>query len=89
MTTPGRAAPAVGSRFHGVVPPPEDTAPLFTVGQRRYTGVEINHVAALAGLMGDGMTLAGAQRIIELENELADLRQQLAAARRASPPGAP
>ena len=29
--------------------------------------------------MGEGMTLAGAQRIIELENEIADLRRQLAA----------
>ena len=30
--------------------------------------------------MGEGMTLAGAQRIIELENEIADLRRQLATA---------
>jgi len=28
--------------------------------------------------MGEGMTLAGAQRIVELENEIADLRRQLA-----------
>ncbi len=47
-------------------------------GQRRYSRTEIDHVAALAGLMGEGMTLAGAQRIIELENEIADLRRQLA-----------
>ena len=30
-------------------------------------------------LMAEGMTLAGAQRIIELENEIADLRRRLAA----------
>jgi MerR family transcriptional regulator, heat shock protein HspR len=47
-------------------------------GQRRYSRIEIDHIAALAGLMGEGMTLAGAQRIIELENEIADLRRQLA-----------
>jgi MerR family transcriptional regulator/heat shock protein HspR len=48
-------------------------------GQRRYSRVELDHIAALAALMGEGMTLVGAQRIIELENEVADLRQQLAA----------
>jgi MerR family transcriptional regulator/heat shock protein HspR len=47
-------------------------------GQRRYSRNEIDHIAALAGLMAEGMTLAGAQRIIELENEIADLRRQLA-----------
>jgi MerR family transcriptional regulator/heat shock protein HspR len=47
-------------------------------GQRRYSRNEIDHIAALAGLMSEGMTLAGAQRIIELENEIADLRRQLA-----------
>jgi len=52
-------------------------------GQRRYSRVEMNHVAAVVGLMGEGMTLAGAQRIIELENEVAALRRQLAAARQA------
>jgi excisionase family DNA binding protein len=51
-------------------------------GQRRYSRTEINHVAAVVGLMGEGLTLAGAQRIIELENEVASLRRQLAAARR-------
>jgi MerR family transcriptional regulator/heat shock protein HspR len=47
-------------------------------GQRRYSRNEIDHIATLAGLMSEGMTLAGAQRIIELENEIADLRRQLA-----------
>jgi len=47
-------------------------------GQRRYSRVELGHIAALAALMGEGMTLAGAQRIIGLENEVAELRRQLA-----------
>ena len=50
-------------------------------GQRRYSRVELGHIAALAALMSEGMTLAGAQRIIELENEVAELRRQLAAHR--------
>lgn len=56
-------------------------------GQRRYNRVELGHIAALAALMGEGLTLAGAQRIIELENEVADLRRQLLAASR--PPRRP
>ena len=50
-------------------------------GQRRYSRVELDHIAARDALMGEGMTLVGAQRIIELENEVAELRRQLAAAR--------
>jgi MerR family transcriptional regulator/heat shock protein HspR len=57
----------------GVVCPARSTG-----GQRRYSRVELNHIAALAALMGDGMTLLGAQRVIELENEVAELRRQLA-----------
>jgi DNA-binding transcriptional MerR regulator len=48
-------------------------------GQRRYSRAEVDHVAALIGLMSEGLTLAGAQRIIELENEIAELRRRLAA----------
>jgi DNA-binding transcriptional MerR regulator len=48
-------------------------------GQRRYSRVELGHIAALAALMSEGMTLAGAQRIIELENEVAELHRRLAA----------
>jgi len=47
-------------------------------GQRRYTRAELGHIAALAELMSEGMTLTGAQRIIELENEVAELRRKLA-----------
>jgi MerR family transcriptional regulator, heat shock protein HspR len=65
-------------------------------GQRRYSRVELGHIAAVAALMGEGMTLIGAQRIIELENEVAELRRQLAAeagtraeSRRLNPDSAP
>ena len=47
-------------------------------GQRRYSRAELGHIAALAALMSEGMTLTGAQRIIELENEIAELHRQLA-----------
>jgi DNA-binding transcriptional MerR regulator len=55
-------------------------------GQRRYSRVELGHIAALAALMSEGMTLVGAQRIIELENEVAELRRQLAADSRTGRP---
>jgi MerR family transcriptional regulator/heat shock protein HspR len=58
----------------GVVCPARSTG-----GQRRYSRVELGHIVALAALMREGMTLVGAQRIIELENEVAELRGQLAA----------
>jgi MerR family transcriptional regulator, heat shock protein HspR len=56
-------------------------------GQRRYSRIELGHIAALAALMGEGMTLTGAQRIIELENEVANLHRQLAGAT-STPPDA-
>jgi len=62
----------------GVVCPARSTG-----GQRRYSRVELDHIAALAALMGEGMTLVGAQRIIELENEVDVLRRQLAIERSA------
>ena len=58
-------------------------------GQRRYSRVELGHIAALAALMSEGMTLTGAQRIIELENEVADLQRQLAAERTRDRTGRP
>jgi DNA-binding transcriptional MerR regulator len=46
-------------------------------GQRRYSRQDIDHIAAILPLLAEGLTLAGAQRIIELENEVAALRHQL------------
>jgi DNA-binding transcriptional MerR regulator len=47
-------------------------------GQRRYSRDEVDHISALVQLISEGLTLAGAQRIIELENEIAELRRQVA-----------
>jgi MerR family transcriptional regulator, heat shock protein HspR len=46
-------------------------------GQRRYSRVEINAIAALTALIGEGMTVGGAQRILELQAEVAELRRRL------------
>ena len=57
---------------------PRRRSPTRTTGrQRRYSRDEIDHIAALIELIDEGLTLAGAQRIIELENEIAALRRQL------------
>jgi DNA-binding transcriptional MerR regulator len=46
-------------------------------GQRRYSRHEIDHIDAIVILLVDGMTLAGAKRILELQAEVNALRQQL------------
>jgi DNA-binding transcriptional MerR regulator len=56
----------------GVVVPARSTG-----RQRRYSTDNIQHIAALVVLIADGSTLVGAQRIIELENEVAQLRKEL------------
>lgn len=50
-------------------------------GQRRYSRVDLEHIAAISGLMAEGMTLTGAMRIVELQAEVAELRRLLHAAR--------
>ena len=51
-------------------------------GQRRYSRAEIDRVHYVFGLTGEGMTLAGIRRILELEAEVADLKRKLTAERR-------
>jgi MerR family transcriptional regulator/heat shock protein HspR len=46
-------------------------------GQRRYSRVEIDRIAAVAGLMNSGMTLASASRILDLEDQVSTLQRQL------------
>ncbi len=46
-------------------------------GQRRYTRIEIGRIQQVAGTAGDGKTLAGIRRILQLEAEVADLKRQL------------
>jgi MerR family transcriptional regulator, heat shock protein HspR len=48
-------------------------------GQRRYSRQDLEHIAALNALMGEGLTLAGALRIVELQAEVDELRRQLGA----------
>lgn len=49
-------------------------------GQRRYSRADIATVQQVWSMAGDGMTLPGIRRILELEAEVADLRAQLAQA---------
>ena len=58
---------------HDVVRPSRSTG-----RQRRYSRVEIDRIGEVVCLMGEGMTLAGARRIVELQAEIDDLRRQLA-----------
>ena len=51
-------------------------------GQRRYTRAEVGLVEQVSVMAGEGMTLAGIRRILVLEQEILDLKRQLAAARR-------
>jgi MerR family transcriptional regulator, heat shock protein HspR len=51
-------------------------------GQRRYTRAEIGLVQQVSAMAGEGMTLAGIRRILELEAEVAELKLALAAARK-------
>lgn len=46
-------------------------------GQRRYSRADIAVVQQVWSMAGDGMTLPGIRRILELEAEVADLRTQL------------
>jgi len=65
---------------HDVVRPSRSTG-----RQRRYSRVEIDRIGVITTLMDEGMTLAGAQRIVELQAEIDDLRRQVAALRKRSP----
>ncbi|MBA9003393.1 MULTISPECIES: MerR family transcriptional regulator [Thermomonospora] len=51
-------------------------------GQRRYSRVEIRRVQYVAELAGEGMTLNAIRRILELEQQVRELEDELAEARR-------
>jgi MerR family transcriptional regulator/heat shock protein HspR len=51
-------------------------------GQRRYTRAEIGLVQHISLMAGEGMTLPGIRRILELEAEVAELKRALATARK-------
>ena len=65
---------------HDVVRPSRSTG-----RQRRYSRIDIDRIGAITTLIGEGMTLAGAQRIIELQAEIEDLHRQLADLRKRTP----
>lgn len=46
-------------------------------GQRRYTRAEVVTVQRVWQMAGDGMTLPGIRRVLQLEVEVADLRAQI------------
>jgi DNA-binding transcriptional MerR regulator len=46
-------------------------------GQRRYSRAEITLVQRVSDMAGEGMTLAGIRRILELELEVSKLKKQL------------
>jgi MerR family transcriptional regulator, heat shock protein HspR len=47
-------------------------------GQRRYSRAEIAQVQHVADMAGEGCTLAGIRRILELERQVAELQRRLA-----------
>jgi MerR family transcriptional regulator/heat shock protein HspR len=49
-------------------------------GSRRYSDADIAQLRRIQELTSEGLNLAGVQRVLELEAELAHLRQHLAAA---------
>ena len=48
-------------------------------GHRRYSHAEVQQVQRVAELAGEGLSLAGVRRVLELEAEVAELRRQVAA----------
>lgn len=51
-------------------------------GTRRYSGQDVERILRIATLLAAGHNLAGVQRILELEAEVARLREEVAALRR-------
>lgn len=51
-------------------------------GQRRYSRREINRIAELTKLTGEGLTLAGARRVLDLQARVKELEEDLAEERR-------
>src|SRR3954447_8299814 len=52
--------------------------PARTVGgSRRYSEDDIERLRRIQDLTNDGLNLAGVKRVIELEEQLADLRRQM------------
>ena len=50
-------------------------------GSRRYSEVDLDRLRRIQDLTNDGLNLAGVKRVLELEEQLAELRRQLQLAR--------
>jgi DNA-binding transcriptional MerR regulator len=57
--------------------------------QRRYSRADIARVQEIVGLVGEGLTLAGVRRVLELQAELAALKREMADLRSRKPVGGP
>lgn len=49
--------------------------------QRRYSHDDVDRVSGIVELVGEGLTLAGVRRVLELQAEVTALREELAALR--------
>lgn len=61
---------------HGLLDP--DRTP---GGDRRYSDNDLARIARITGLTGDGINLPGVARILELEDQVEELRAEIAATR--------
>ncbi|HWC35325.1 MAG TPA: MerR family transcriptional regulator [Mycobacteriales bacterium] len=52
--------------------------------QRRYSKADVDRVSEICGLIGEGLTLAGVRRVLELQAEVAGLRAEVSALRAAA-----
>jgi DNA-binding transcriptional MerR regulator len=52
--------------------------------QRRYSRADVDRVDEICGLVGEGLTLPGVRRVLELQAEVSALRAEVAALRAAA-----
>jgi DNA-binding transcriptional MerR regulator len=52
--------------------------------QRRYSMADVDRVSEICGLIGEGLTLAGVKRVLELQAEVNALQAQVAALKAAA-----
>ncbi len=57
--------------------------------QRRYSMADVDRVSEICSLVGEGLTLAGVRRVMELQADVAALRAQVAALRARLPATSP
>lgn len=53
--------------------------------QRRYSRADVDRVSTICGLVGDGLTLPGVRRVLELQAEVDALRAEIAALKAGTP----